>query len=290
MTILLLGVAITLALSSSHQSDTTSQARSIPAPVVQAPVLRTAQSQKTITISEPIKRASEPAAATNPALEETIDTFVLPKFTVLALDAGHGGVDPGSIGSNGLTEKEVTLRLAKKVRSRLSSIKNLHIALTRYDDRTLNINSRTEIIETIGADFVLSLHLNSIPQDNITLVESYYKTSRRADPGNTHLFVSSGDEKIALSQALAASVLDSVYATVKRHNEISVNAGLKTDSMRILSQNRIPGALIEVTCLSNPEEENRLASDEYLDKLAAAIAEGIKVFLENTGSSFTASL
>ncbi len=215
---------------------------------------------------------------------------LIQRFTVLAIDAGHGGVDPGSLGINGIAEKDVTLALAKAVREELSSVEQLHVALTRYDDRTININSRNEIIEEIGADFVLSLHLNSIPQDHISLVESYYKVNRRADPNKNGFYIKSSDRNIEESRLLATAVQNSVFQTVKRHNKISVNAGLKTQSMRILSQNKAPGALIEITCLSNPEEAERLASEEYVDKLAVSIAEGIKLFLKNRSESVTAAL
>lgn len=209
----------------------------------------------------------------------------LPEFVVLALDPGHGGVDPGAMGDTGLSEKEVTLDLAKRVRRKLSEVGNLHIALTRFDDSTININSRASIIRHIGADLVLSLHLNTLPQRNITLVESYYKTSRHEQAGDQDgetVLVDADEDNVMLSRRFAEEVQSSVFATVKRFNEISVNAGLKSDSMRILSQHRAPGALLEVTCLSNPEEEARLLDPVYLDKLAEAIASGVRSYLGKT--------
>lgn len=213
-----------------------------------------------------------------------------PGFTVLAIDAGHGGVDPGSQGKGGLTEKEVTLEIAKRVREKLSSVDKLHVALTRFDDRTINIDSRTDVIKNIGADFVLSLHLNAIPQEHISLVESYYKTNRRADPRKGDFYIKSSSSKIKTSHSLAKSVQSKVFQTVKKYNKVSVDAGLKTSPMRILSQNSIPGALLEITCLSNPEEEKRLRTDAYLDALATGIAEGVKEFLQRNSTAITASL
>jgi N-acetylmuramoyl-L-alanine amidase len=220
-----------------------------------------------------------------PPAPENTGGLKLPAFTVLAIDAGHGGVDPGAMGTTGLSEKVVTLDLAKRVRQKLSDVGNLHVALTRFDDTTININSRASIIRHIGADLVLSLHLNTLPQQNITLVESYYKSSRQeqaeGDSGNT-ILVDADEDNVMLSRRFAEEVQSSVFATVKRFNEISVNAGLKSDSMRILSQHRAPGALLEVTCLSNPEEEARLQDPVYLDKLAIAIADGIRSYLGKT--------
>ena len=229
-------------------------------------------------------------ASASASASASADSNLIQRFTVLAIDAGHGGVDPGSIAKNGLMEKEVTLILAKAVRKKLETVDNLHVALTRYDDRTINIDSRTEIIEEIGADFVLSLHLNSIPQEHIALVESYYKKIRRADPRKQEFFVKSSDDNVQESRALATAVQDSVFETVKRHNKISVNAGLKTDSMRILSQNAAPGVLIEVTCLSNPDEAERLMTDTYIDKLSQSIADGVVKFLDQRNSSLTAGI
>ncbi len=213
-----------------------------------------------------------------------------PGFTVLAIDAGHGGVDPGSVGKSGLAEKDVTLKIAKRVREKLSSVDKLHVALTRYDDTTINIDSRTNVIENIGADFVLSLHLNAIPQEHISLVESYYKTNRRATPSNGDFYIKSSSSKVKTSHSLAKAVQSKVFQTVKKHNKVSIDAGLKTSPMRILSQNSVPGALLEITCLSNPDEEERLKTDAYLDELATGIAEGIKEFLRRESAAVTASL
>lgn len=213
-----------------------------------------------------------------------------PGFTVLAIDAGHGGIDPGSLGKNGLTEKKVTLQIAMRVREKLSSVENLHVALTRYDDTTINIDSRTDVIKNIGAHFVLSLHLNAIPQEHISLVESYYKTNRRVDPSKGDFYIKSSSSKVKASHSLARSVQAKVFQTVQKHNKVSIDAGLKTSPMRILSQNSIPGALVEITCLSNPEEEKRLRTDAYLDELATGIAEGVKEFLQRDSSAITASL
>ncbi|MCB1754243.1 MAG: N-acetylmuramoyl-L-alanine amidase [Gammaproteobacteria bacterium] len=276
-------------LTSDQSPEPSTAPQKLPS-FIESPVPATA-----ITNSGDKDKTAEPAPANEESKTvqteqgETESPIMLSRFTVLAIDAGHGGIDPGSIGRNGLTEKEVTLRLAKKVRSLLSSVDNLHVALTRYDDRTININTRTEIIKEIGADFVLSLHMNAIPQEQITLVESYYKTSRRAHMLRDDFFIKSSDSNIEISRSLATTIQDAVFKTVKRHNEISVNAGLKTDPMRILSQNEVPGALLEVTCLSNPEEEERLRSDEYLDKLAYAIANGIKQFLKTNLDAMTVS-
>ena len=235
------------------------------------------------TIVAPIAEIDPPPQTETQA--EASHGLQLPEFVVLALDPGHGGVDPGAMGATGLSEKVVTLDLAKRVRRKLNDVGNLHIALTRFDDSTININSRASIIRHIGADLVLSLHLNTLPQQNITLVESYYKTSRQeltdAGEGSTVL-VDADDKNVMLSRSFAEEVQSSVFATVKRFNKISVNAGLKSDSMRILSQHRAPGALLEVTCLSNPEEEARLTDSAYLDKLAGAIAKGVRSYLGKT--------
>lgn len=239
------------------------------------------------TLSAPHESTTASAHTKQPARADTNNQ--IERYTIIAIDAGHGGIDPGAIGKNGLMEKDVTLHLAKAVRDELRSVDKLHVALTRHDDSTININNRTDIIERIGADFVLSLHLNALPQKHITLVESYYKVNRRLHPEQNQFYIKSSDRNIEISRALASAVQSEVFNTVKRHNPVSVNAGLKTDSMRILSQNTIPGALIEVTCLSNPEEEKRLTDSTYVDKLALAIANGIKHFLQTRDGSVTAA-
>ncbi|MDO6460128.1 N-acetylmuramoyl-L-alanine amidase [Granulosicoccaceae sp. 1_MG-2023] len=238
------------------------------------------------TITPPVAKLDPPP----PAVPEKTG-LQLPQFTVLALDPGHGGIDPGALGNKGLSEKVLTLDLAKRVRRKLSDVGNLHVALTRFDDRTININARAAIISNIGADLVLSLHLNTLPQRNITLVESYYKTRRQVSaqsPDGEPVLVAAKEDNVTRSRRFAEEVQSSVFATVKRFNEISVNAGVKSDSMRILSQHDAPGALLEVTCLSNPEEEARLTDSAYLDKLADAVAQGIRSYLAKTYAPDTA--
>ncbi len=203
----------------------------------------------------------------------------LDKLTVLAIDPGHGGIDPGATGKNGLIEKDITLLLAKKLRTRLSSIGNLLIALTRFDDTTINIESRNKIIEEAKADFVVSLHLNSIPQKHIALVESYYDNSKESLSKFNSFYIESNNSYRSISRSLAIWIQDSIFTTVQKYNKTSLDAGVKTNSMRILSQNKAIGALLEITCISNPEEEARLKTHAYLDELAEAVANGVRQFL-----------
>ncbi len=232
------------------------------------------------TPQEPPQNSNESKRIFSQKLNTPSATILsLDKITVLAIDPGHGGVDPGAIGKYGLLEKNVTLKLAKKIRSRLSSIENLFIALTRFDDTTINIESRNKIIETIKADFVVSLHMNSIPQEHTALVETYYDDSKSKLSKFNSFYSKSNHSYRDISRTLASSIQESVFSIVEQHNGSPLNAGIKTNSMRILSQNKALGALLEITCISNPEEEARLRTDKYLNKLAEAITDGIKRFL-----------
>ena len=89
------------------------------------------------------------------------------------VDAGHGGRDPGAIGVGGLSEKDVTLKLARFVGKRLEQ-KGFEVVYTRENDRTLSLEERTAIAESVRGDLFLSLHANASRRRSVHGIETYY--------------------------------------------------------------------------------------------------------------------
>jgi len=210
---------------------------------------------------------------------------------VVALDPGHGGTDPGSEAHNGLIEKELTLDMAKRVELFLSEIDNVEVVMTRSTDRGMSRQKRVDRIKAVNADVVVSLHFNHLPQTDVNLVESFYadrhnvieslqKQNRSPSAVNLDFTEASGE--------LAHIMHEKVYNEVASVNEQVINAGVKQDTLFVLTRSFTPGVLLELSCISNPAEAERLATDEYRNQLAASIADGLRDYLlEQHGDQFT---
>ena len=212
------------------------------------------------------------------------------RFTVV-IDPGHGGSDPGATGPNGLLEKHLTLDIAHRVRIFLSEFDDLRVALTRERDRGLSRHARVAAVRGSGADLFVSLHFNHLPQSEITLVESFYaapenvreslrQRSSETDAGARPL----GHDDHALpdfsftrgSERFAALVQRRVFAEISLDNERALDAGIKRDTLFVLTRSLTSGALVELTCLSNAAEADRLTDSAYRDRIAAALADAIR--------------
>jgi len=228
---------------------------------------------------------------------------------VIVLDPGHGGSDPGTIGNSGALEKELTLDVAKRASALAGLHNDLKIVLTREDDTGLSRAGRLNRVATANADLLVSLHFNHLPQGNVTLVETYYMTAEdkanrlhsEAKPDEDHHHHNHGDKarphrvtsatsNIAnavsasgngVSENLARFLQSEVFDTVQSQNPKAIDAGIKRESFYLLAGSAIPGALIELTCLSNPEEEARLQSEQYRDELAESLVNGLRKFIDS---------
>jgi len=212
------------------------------------------------------------------------------RFVVL-LDPGHGGIDPGAMSPNGLVEKHLTLDIAQRTRLYLSQFPSIDVILTRETDQGMSRLERIQKIKNSNADLLISLHFNDLPQTDVALVETFYAGNRTA---RASLNKQQDDGKLVLnnnktnqqyrsnkfsftqsSQQLAAILQRNIFNEIRSTNSSVVNAGVKKDRLFVLTGSNKPSALIELTCLSNPAEANRLITNEYRNRLSKAIADGI---------------
>ncbi|OPZ94221.1 MAG: Germination-specific N-acetylmuramoyl-L-alanine amidase precursor [Firmicutes bacterium ADurb.Bin419] len=197
-----------------------------------------------------------------------------PKSRIIILDAGHGGEDPGAVSEyNGVREKEINLYIASKVKELLEA-ENFKIIMTREDDilqyaegttniiqkRKQDLIRRKKMMDESGADLVVSVHLNKF-------TEAKYFGAQVFFPPN------SPESKLA-AECIQKSLRENVDPNNKRE------AMLKKAEIIILKNLRTPTVIVECGFLSNAQEEQRLASVEYQDKLAVAIKEGIMKYYE----------
>jgi N-acetylmuramoyl-L-alanine amidase len=240
------------------------------------------------------KRAPWQALGVQPVLlepEPEGDRFVV------MLDPGHGGSDPGSRAHNGLLEKDLTLDIARRARLFLSELDDIEVLLTRDHDHGLSRQSRVNAIQRMQADMVVSLHFNHLPQKEIVLVETYY-----AGPENIAQSQASQDQALIQasgqlirtggtntldrgftrgSERLARTLQQRLYNEVSLDNPQVDDAGVKQETMFVLTRSFTPGVLIELTCLSNVQEAEKLNTDEYRDRLAAALVDGIRSYRDS---------
>lgn len=232
--------------------------------------------EKLTALPQPLNSAPQPTV-------EVPDILSKDRLVVV-LDPGHGGIDPGSEAHNGLIEKELTLDMAKRVELFLSEVDNVDVVMTRTDDVGMSRQNRVNKIKAVGADVVVSLHFNHLPQKNINLVETFYAdrhniieslAKQKKSPSSVNLDYTNA------SRTLAHIMHNKVFNEVDNANAQGavIDAGVKRETLFVLTRSFTPGVLLELTCISNPAEAERLTTPEYRDQLAASIADGLRDYL-----------
>lgn len=192
------------------------------------------------------------------------------KKKIVVVDAGHGGFDPGKVGINGAEEKDINLAIAKKLEKYLES-GDVEVILTREDENGLyeendsnkkvrDMKKRVEIMETSGADLVVSIHQNSYPQEYVRGAQVFYHEASLA-----------GAE-------LAAHIQEQLICLVDSQNQRQIKAN---DSYYLLKKTSMPIVIVECGFLSNYEEAEKLVSEEYQDRVAWAVYLGIVRYMAN---------
>jgi N-acetylmuramoyl-L-alanine amidase len=227
------------------------------------------------------------------------DLFDL-KVQTIVIDPGHGGIDPGATGRDGLMEKDVALDIARRLRDKLAASGNYRILLTRDEDRKVYLKQRVAFAKEHRADLFISIHINSLPPEaaHVNYVETYYfgpHTDQRsldlAEKENHDSDYAMGDfrEVIARigdtlkteeSRELASSIHLQLYENLKRRSHDIQDAGIKTGPFMVLLGVEVPSVLVEVSCISNRAEEVRLGTPEYRDSVADHLRTGIVEYLE----------
>lgn len=225
------------------------------------------------------------------------DLFGLNVHTIV-IDPGHGGIDPGATGPTGLTEKEVTLDIARRLRAKLSRSGRYRVLLTRDSDEKMFLRERVAFAKENSADLFISIHANSLPDESVNFVETYYfgahadqetlALSEQENQGSDYtmgefreIIARIGDTlKTEESKDLATSIHQHLYRDMKQRNHKLVNAGVKTGPFVVLLGVEIPSVLVEVSCISNAAEETRLGDTDYRDNVADFLEKGIVDYLD----------
>jgi N-acetylmuramoyl-L-alanine amidase len=215
----------------------------------------------------------------------------------IVIDPGHGGRDPGAIGRGKVAEKHITLKVGLKLRDLITQRLGRRVLMTRDRDVFLELEDRTKFANSHGADLFVSVHVNSHPQRSTRGLEVYHfgKASDRralevAARENGTPIESTGvgwqyivadlltDKKIEDSLELAWTTRQAMVAHLDGHYDV-VDLGVKTAPFYVLRFTTMPSILAEIAFISNPTEERLMQGEAFLTRMAEAIFEGIKGFI-----------
>jgi N-acetylmuramoyl-L-alanine amidase len=215
----------------------------------------------------------------------------------IVLDPGHGGKDPGAISPNGVKEKDIVLRVAKKLAAQLKKELGCEVVFTRDKDIFVPLEERTAIANTSGADLFISIHANAAPSPDVRGVETYFldfatnkdamrvaarenatSTSQLSDLQSILLDLMQ-NTKINESAKLADFVQTSMISGLRRSYPQINDLGVKRAPFVVLIGAQMPAVLVEIAFLSNPEEARRLTDTGYLQDLSQQIAAGISQYV-----------
>lgn len=250
--------------------------------------------------------ATTPAAAPAQAKIPVVPTGKLPKNSrqvVVAIDAGHGGKDPGAIGQNGLKEKNVTISIARKLEKRLKDDPMFKPVLTRDGDYFISVAGRSEVARKFGSNMLVSIHADSAPNRTATGSSVWVLSNRRANNelGNwleqsekqSELLGGAGDAlangadpylsqavldlQFGNSQRVGYAVAQDVIRQLRQIGKVHKGTP-EHASLGVLRSPDIPSILVETGFISNSTEEQLLGSDTYQEQVAAAIHGGLRAY------------
>ncbi len=227
---------------------------------------------------------------------------------VIAIDAGHGGQDPGAIGPGGSREKNITLSIANKLKALLNADPMFEGVMTRNGDYFISVMGRSEVARKQNANLLVSIHADAAPNREASGASVWVLSNRRADSEmagwleqhekQSELLGGAGDV-LANTQAdpyLSQAVLDLQFGHSQRVGyDVAVHVLSKMQQVGSLHKRRpehaslgvlrspdIPSLLIETGFISNTAEEKRLNNASYQQQIAQAIYEGLRAyFIDN---------
>ena len=237
-----------------------------------------------------LERAQSSSGA-NPAVSETAGK------RVIVVDAGHGGIDPGTQGASGLQEKDVVLAVAQKLRDTLESTGRYIVHLTRESDVFIPLRGRVEIARAADADLLVSLHVDSHDHPDIRGASVYTLSEEASDREAARLA-----EKENMSDAIAgidlagennpvASILidlaqrdtmnrsvrfaETVLSNLSQSTYIRPTTPRRSAGFAVLKAPDVPAVLIELGYITNQSDESEMASGAWRSQVAASITSAI---------------
>ena len=243
-------------------------------------------------------KSTAPVTDSEPLVPKSLTReFGLTAKTIV-IDPGHGGKDPGALGSGSLQEKGIVLSISHKLREVLTA-RGYNVLMTRDTNRFIPLKERTKFATQHKADLFLSIHANASENSKAEGIETYYlnitSTDKAAEKIAARENANSGYSIQELETLLEGLIQESKSEDSKRlarhvqdtlvHNTGAVDRGVKHARFVVLIGTKVPAILIETGFVSNPVEGQKLATAAYQRKIADAIAQGVDKFLGKTGET-----
>ena len=184
------------------------------------------------------------------------------KKVTVVIDPGHGGEDPGKVGSNDVLEKDLNLKIAKKV-IKLLKKEGIQVVTTREDDnvptaKREDLEQRIKLINETKPELTVCIHQNSFPNASVKGAQVFYYAPSEI-----------GKE--------VAGIVQEELRTIDSENTREIKAN---ETYYMLKNTEVPTIIVECGFLTNPEEAEKLTNEEYQDKIAKAVFDGIIKWLE----------
>ncbi len=243
--------------------------------------------------------ASAGLAGWRPALAQTRGAPRRPQLVVI--DPGHGGIDPGCIGAGGVFEKDIALDTALELARQLEASRRFRVHLTRKDDVFIALDDRVADARAAGGDLFLSIHADALPDAHWRGASVFTLSEQASDKEAAALAQRENRADLVAGIDLsrhAPEVSDILFDLARREtNNLSIRLArdlvselgrrvrLLTNSHRsagfaVLKAPDIPSALVEIGCLSNPEEERLLQQATYQRKVVAGLVQSINDYFD----------
>jgi N-acetylmuramoyl-L-alanine amidase len=217
---------------------------------------------------------------------------------IIAIDAGHGGKDPGATGKKGTKEKTVTLQMAQRLQKTINQQKGMKAVLTRQNDRYMRLRDRIHKAREYHADMMISLHADSFPDPRARGSSIYALSVDGASSETAKLLAEKenaadmlfGDVDLAVEDEMVKEVLfdlsltgniqssldigEEILQQIKHVNRVHKKQ-VQQAGFAVLKAPNIPSVLLEAAFISNPREEKNLKSSAHQKKVANAVSKGV---------------
>jgi N-acetylmuramoyl-L-alanine amidase len=235
--------------------------------------------------------------------DRTLTRMLGLKVGRIVIDPGHGGHDLGTVGPEGLLEKNFVLTIARDLQKQLQDRLGAQVVLTRNDDRFISLEERTAIANQHRADLFISIHANSSRMRSTSGVETYYldfaNTEAEKEVAARENAIAENNvrdledlikkiaqaEKSAESRELASIVQKRLYTESRKFSPKTNNRGVRRAPFIVLIGANMPSVLAEVAFLSNPKDEKLLKKKTNRELLVNALFSGIESYMKTLGSA-----
>jgi N-acetylmuramoyl-L-alanine amidase len=277
----------------------------LPAPALNLPAPSKSSSRKNRqpAVVFPDVREASPTASGDRSLIRALGL----KIGRIVIDPGHGGHDTGTIGPNGLEEKDLVLDVGRRLGKLLQSRLGADVVYTRKDDTFIPLETRTSIANQEQADLFVSIHANSSRDPGARGVETYYlnftssaealDVAARENAASDKSVYELQDlvkkialkEKIEESREFASNVQRALHSGLAAKNPGLRDRGVKKAPFIVLIGANMPSILAEISFVSNPGDERRLETSDYRQRIAESLYRGISKYVSGLSGVKVAS-